>query len=103
MVNLELLRKYSSEHKKAQKKSNTLEEELKKAKDKLVAVEKKLANDCQAHTDSLDIALLKVNSSRDRINKALQELVELQKFAHDPIYKHVFDRGYNLDGDTYMR
>ena len=47
MANSECLKKHSSELKKAQKKANTLEVDLKKAKETLAAAERaRDANDC---------------------------------------------------------
>ena len=38
-----------------------------------------------------------------QMNKALQELVELQKVATSKVFKRVFNLGYNRDGNSYEK
>ncbi|GFY95323.1 hypothetical protein Acr_10g0007080 [Actinidia rufa] len=89
MANSEYLKKHSSELNKAQKKANTLEVDLKKAKETLAAVER--AHDA----NDFDIG--------QKTNNALQDLAKLQKVAIGLVYQQVFDCGFNQTRDYYLR
>ena len=64
---------------KVQEKANS---ELKKTKECLVAIEK--AHD--ANADVVAMSLIKVDAARGKMDKALQNLAELQKVAQGSVY-----------------
>ena len=74
MANSECLKKHSSKLNKGQKKANYLEGELEKTKKKLVAAEKAR----EASDDVVVRSLVEVDVAQDKINKALQNIIELQ-------------------------
>ena len=99
MANLERMKKHSFELKKDQNRVNTLEGDLKKANEGLVAEVKAR----EASDDLVAKSLIEVDAARENMDKALHDLVELQKVATGLMYERVFSRDYNRDGDSYMR
>ncbi|GFZ07019.1 hypothetical protein Acr_18g0011890 [Actinidia rufa] len=81
MTNSERIRKHSSKLKKAQKRVGNLKDNLKKANENLDA-------EVEDHEASNDIAmksLIKVDASREKMDKALYDLAKVQKVATGPV------------------
>ena len=72
--------------------------DLKIANEKLVAVEKTRNTNNDVSTRSL----IEVDVAHSKMDKALQELVELQKVANGLVYQQVFERGFSRAGDYYL-
>ena len=78
-----------------------MEGDLKKVKEALVAKAKVEAR--ETSNDLVAKSLIEVDAAREKMDKALHDLVELQKVATGSMYGRVFSRGYNQDEDSYMR
>ena len=78
------MKKYATNLKKANQRAHVFENELKQAKLDLVAVEQVTVH-----------ARNEAKTALEQMNKALQDVVELQKVASNEVFQKVFDRGYN--------
>ena len=74
MTNLEHTRKHSFKLKKAQKRVNTLEGDLKKVKEALVAKAKVEAR--ETSNDLVAKSLIEVDAAKEKMDKDLHDLVE---------------------------
>ena len=71
MANLDGINKHSSKLKKAQKKANTQEVDLKKTNEKLASTEGALVDECKSNAEAMALSLIEVTIAHDTIDKAL--------------------------------
>ena len=92
MANSERIKKYTTNLKNANQRAYGFENELKQTRLDLAVVEQVAIH-----------ARNEAETALAQMNKALQELVELQKVAFGKVFQKVFDRDYNRAGDSYEK
>ena len=92
MANFERMKKYTTDQKEANQRAHVFENELKKAKLDLAATKQVAVH-----------ARNEAEAALAQMNKALQDLAELQKVTSGEVFEQVFNRGYNRAGDFYEK
>ena len=90
------MKKYSTNLKKANQWAPVFDGKLKQAKLDLAAAEQVLIH---AHNE----VEAEAEAALAQMNKALQDLAELQKVAFTKVFEQVFNHGYNRNRDSYEK